>query len=65
VKTCAFGLVQDSFAITNSCEATNLILQPWIGHRLNLIERFEVRCIGYVIEQGNWRKLGVDQALGL
>jgi hypothetical protein len=49
----------------NQLQATNLVLQPWIGQRLDLIEGFEVLAVGDIVEQGNGRKLGVDQTVCL
>src|SRR5690606_41579509 len=50
---------------SNQLQPTELVLQPWVGQGLELVYRLEVFGIGDIIEQGNGRTLGVDQAVGL
>src|SRR5690606_24397906 len=50
---------------SNQLQPTDLVLQPWVGQGLELVYRLEVFGICDIIEQGNGRKLGVDQTIGL
>lgn len=43
----------------------NLVEQARIAEGLDLIQRLEVFCIGYIVKQANGRKLGIDQAVCL
>jgi hypothetical protein len=53
------GNAERNLVARNQLQATNLVLQPWIGQRLDLIEGFEVLGVGDIIEQDNGLGLGL------
>src|SRR5690606_32654231 len=53
------------FRASDQLQTTDLVLQPGIGQGLQLIKDVELIGICHILEEGDGRKLGVDQSVGL